>query len=444
VIKKTQIKIFNQKTDWLQPWFTDKVVKILSSYGLNKYGQKKIKSIIRSSKIKSFDDLELALTKLNNGIKTNVNPSFRKLRLQVNENKKAYKRSTVEEHRVKSWPNNQKLKIYNPKFYFDIYKDFPFCKAPRFITKTTPIGSAGSCFASRIAHQLQMWGYNYIIKEDDLPPGFPIERIHSTNFRTSPARCGILFNTPSMRQMVERAYGLWTPEPILIRKKNGFIDPFRALNPLYKDINGYISDFNNHNTALRSALDACDVFILTLGLTEAWKFSETGDYASTAPVFHVDPTLIQSVDLSVEDNLNELERLYAVYKKHRKGIKLIISVSPVPLNRTFSQDHHVITANYLSKATLRLAAEAFCKKHPDNVFYFPSFEMVTFCTKNPWESDMRHVSSEGVSRVMALFRKMFFEDQTSNFSYTSFEEPVMAYSLKDKIKGFLRSLRTKR
>jgi len=335
-------------------------------------------------------------------LRDGVNAALDHLEAAVVFNTTCYRRDTPERSRVIQWPNNERLKAQDPAYYFDIFEDFPTRETPRFIERDTPIGSAGSCFALRIAHQLQLWGYNYVIEEDDLPPDVPLDRIQETNFRMAPARMGTLFNVVSMRQMVERAFGEWTPELLLAHSGTRYLDPFRSAKPTY----------DRHNAALRRALMACEVFVLTLGPTEAWKFAHSGDFTSIAP-WKVEPGLVRPHNLTVEEHVIELERLFDCYKRHRPGIKLIITVSPVPLDKTYSTRHHVVEANALSKAKLRLAAEEFVSRHPGEAFYFPSYEIVMHGTRNPWEADRRHVSAEAVERVMTMFRHMFLADQTA-------------------------------
>lgn len=327
-------------------------------------------------------------------------------------NQTCYLRDTPEQSRVVQWPNNPAVKARDPASYFDIHEDYCYRHAHRFISKSTPIGSAGSCFALRIAHQLQSWGYNYVIEEDDLPEDFPVDRLSETSYRMAPARMGTLFNVPSMRQMVERAFGEASTEPLISRDLAGRVrDPFRTAN-VQESIEAYEADRRRHDAALNRALSRCEVFILTLGLTEAWKFAHSDEFTSVSP-WKIDPTLLRRHEVTVEENVAELERLWDVYSRHKPGVKLIVSVSPVPLNKTFSQDHHVVTANAYSKATLRVAAEAFVRNHPTDVFYLPSYEIVTYGARNPWEPDMRHVSAEAVARVMRLFQKIFLVDQSS-------------------------------
>jgi hypothetical protein len=204
-------------------------------------------------------------------------------------------------------------------------------------------------------------------------------------------------------------------------------------------LDGYVADFEKHNQALRRALDSCEVFILTLGLTEAWRFAHNGSFTSIAPTY-IDTALVRPHDLTVDENVVELERLYDVYSRHRPGIKLIVSVSPVPLNKTFSSHQHVVAANALSKATLRVAVDIFCRNHSRDVHYFPSYEVVTYGTRNAWESDMRHVSAEAVSRVMKLFRAMFLADQNSMLEPLWHEEPVYHHSAGERLRGIARTM----
>ena len=158
----------------------------------------------------------------------------------------------------------QHTKIKNPDHFFNIYEDIFFRERTPLINKKTAIGSAGSCFARAIAHQLQKSGFNYVLEEDDLPKDFPLEKLTSSPYRVEPARYGVLFNTPSIRQMVERGFGYWEPEYLIAENNKKLIDPFRSVNNLYNDYEGFLKDYKKHNMALKKALVKCDVFIITL------------------------------------------------------------------------------------------------------------------------------------------------------------------------------------
>ena len=281
----------------------------------------------------------------------------------------------------------------------------PWAKQFSFIDRSTPIGSAGSCFAVEIAHRLQSNGFNYVITEPHLNPG--------SNFSNSCARWGIIFNTPSFRQLVERAFGVNDLPNIVWSRKNGnsveLLDPFRE-DISFQSIEEYERDLSNHVSAAREALLKAKVFVLTLGVNEVWKLKSDGSVFSRAP-WRIASSLVERKVMSVEDNVNELEAMLKTWRKFNPDIKLVISVSPVPLHATFrGEEHHVISANALSKSTLRVAAEEFVKRN-DGVYYFPSYETVMYCTENAWAADERHVSREAVGNVMKLFDHMFLAEQ---------------------------------
>jgi hypothetical protein len=98
--------------------------------------------------------------------------------------------------------------------------------------------------------------------------------------------------------------------------------------------------------------------------------------------------------------------MHQLLSVHNPKASLLITVSPVPLFATFRMDTDVVTANTLSKCTLRTVAEYFAKEH-DNVFYFPSFEFVLTGLSDPWEEDNRHVTKESIAQVMHLFEQLF-------------------------------------
>lgn len=422
---------------WTQSWFHDMLISGLINDGFSNDAMAKLREVLENKPVRSLAELMQAVRQfpdLPSEMATEISTALQQLENSSEFNRTCYLRHSPEQTRVIQWPNNPKTRVNDPAHHFGIFEDY-FCRTPqRFITKQTRIGSAGSCFALRIAHQLQSWGYNYIIEEDDLPVDFPLDQLSTTNFRMAPARVGTLFNTPSMRQMVERAFGEWEPEKLVVDDNGILRDPFRSIKPMYSDTSGYEDDYQKHTVALREALLKCDVMILTLGLTEAWRFAHSNDFTSINP-WQIEPSLLRATQLNVQQNVAELERLFEVYRRYNPDIRLIVSVSPVPLNKTFSQTDHVVVANSLSKATLRVAAEEFARNHRDSVSYFPSYEVVMYGTANPWEADMRHVSSDAVSRVMRLFHHMFFVDQTP-LPMTMHQEP--AHPTRPTIKGRIR------
>jgi GSCFA family len=80
----------------------------------------------------------------------------------------------------------------------------------------------------------------------------------------------------------------------------------------------------------------------------------------------------------------------------RGGTKIILTVSPVPLQATFTASDCIV-ANEVSKSALRVAAEQLAK-HP-SVDYFPSYEIVRSGGLPSYYRDFVHVKGPVVDRV---------------------------------------------
>jgi hypothetical protein len=290
-----------------------------------------------------------------------------------------------------------------------LYTEAPFAKKVPLIDKTTRIVSAGSCFATEIAHELQRDGYRYLIKEGNKGRPGSYEFLGAQGLPYSSAAWGIIFNTPSFRQLVEKAFEvrslpriLWTQE---ILGKLRYLDPFRE-NIGFDSPEAYEENYHEHVRAAREAFLEMDVFIITLGLNEIWYFKADGSVFSRSP-WRTAPSLVGHRTMTVQENVDDLVRMTEILRVHNPNVSIVCTLSPVALHATFRADeHHIVTANAHSKSVLRVAAEEFVSK-TKNAYYFPSYEVVTTSTEAPWKADQRHVSELAVKNVMKLFHQMF-------------------------------------
>jgi hypothetical protein len=119
-----------------------------------------------------------------------------------------------------------------------------------------------------------------------------------------------------------------------------------------------------------------------------------GEYAPERHVFH---------NFTYPELLADLAEMRALLQMIQPDIKMLLTVSPVPLTATGSDDH-VLVATTWSKSTLRAAAGAFSDAHGD-VDYFPSYEIVTTwaAPQDMFEDNLRSVRAEGVAQVMGIF-----------------------------------------
>lgn len=151
----------------------------------------------------------------------------------------------------------------------------------------------------------------------------------------------------------------------------------------------------------------CKLYVLTLGMAECWFDAEAGRYLNNTPGPRVLAAFGDrlSVHLTRFDqhrqSLQDLHRLLA--SVHGSDFKVVITVSPVPLERSFlAQD--VVATNSYSKSMLRAVAQEFAAGH-ENVDYFPSYELVSYADpKSAWAWDHRHVTPRLVAHIMSLFK----------------------------------------
>jgi hypothetical protein len=166
-----------------------------------------------------------------------------------------------------------------------------------------------------------------------------------------------------------------------------------------------IRDFRTRYLDVMARAKDADVVIITLGYVETWYDNKLGIYLNTSPpqpLIKADPDRFSFRVLSYNDILTALHDVHALLIKHRtKPLKMLVTVSPVPLLSTF-RDVDVLVANTYSKSVQRAAIDEFIRD-AEGVDYFPSYEFVIL--SNPelaWSrGDYRHVSPDLVARIMS-------------------------------------------
>jgi SAM-dependent methyltransferase len=158
-----------------------------------------------------------------------------------------------------------------------------------------------------------------------------------------------------------------------------------------------------------SRLQDASVVILTLGLNEVWHDAKSGRYLNAPPSFYSVRREPQRYSLEISDvaaNVKALERIRELLVRLRPSVRLIVTVSPVPMGNTFS-GKDVAVANTLSKATLRVAAETFARDN-DDVDYFPTFDMISLSPRSlAYGADCLHVADSVVRMAMREFLRLY-------------------------------------
>lgn len=177
---------------------------------------------------------------------------------------------------------------------------------------------------------------------------------------------------------------------------------FAADQPSILDISSQLCN------AFADGFHAANVFIITLGLIEAWIDIASGLYINN-PGGLLDLSQERRIRLhqmSYDKSLNSLHKIISIIRRNRPESVIIFTVSPVFLARTFSGQSIAEAALY-GKSLLRAAVAAVVNP-TENIFYFPSYEYV-LCHAGH-ESDGRHVQSSYVENVVATFVDAFLSN----------------------------------
>ena len=278
-----------------------------------------------------------------------------------------------------------------------------WCRPPFRIAPSDQVATAGSCFAQNIVPHLRRSGANFLLTEPDPGDGGP-------GFS---ARYGNIYTALQLRQLLLRAFGLHQPLDRAWRRRDGrFVDPFRPqLFPEgFATAAAVEAERARHLAAVREVFERCDVFLFTLGLTETWFNSADGTALPIPPgavALHAGFNTYAFRNDGVAEVVAELRAFLEDLRSINPRVRLVLTVSPVPLVATF-EDRHVLVSNTFSKAVLRVAAETLAREVP-GVAYFPAFEMVATHAAGPgcFEADMRSVTPAAVARVMAAFSRHY-------------------------------------
>lgn len=284
--------------------------------------------------------------------------------------------------------------------------------ATRFVIgRQDRVATAGSCFAQHIARRLASSGLNYFVAEagDHLGP----EARSEANYGVFSARFGNIYTTRQLLQLFDECFeGRQSAEPAWQRKDGRWTDPLRAqVEPAgFESPAQVASDRVRHLEAVRRMFGSCDVFVFTLGLTEAWRSRVDGTVFSAAPGVaggEFDPQRHEFVNFGVAEVTADLCAFLAKLKQVNPGVRVLLTVSPVPLIATY-EPRHVLVANSASKSTLRVAAEEGWRRF-EWVDYFPSYEIITgnFNDSAYYDPDYRGVNAQGVDHAMRCFMRHY-------------------------------------
>jgi len=156
------------------------------------------------------------------------------------------------------------------------------------------------------------------------------------------------------------------------------------------------------------------VLFYTIGISEVLVDEQGGTHS--VGVLKENPAFARRKSSTIqapETIAAQVEEAIGNFRRINPALEVVVTVSPVPLEATFQKNASIVSADCLSKSTLRYAVSLLCD--PDKaIHYFPSFELVKWLCPlmglPPYGEDdghPRHVSNRVVAAICLLFAKYF-------------------------------------
>ena len=167
------------------------------------------------------------------------------------------------------------------------------------------------------------------------------------------------------------------------------------------------------------SIKTADLYVFTLGVAPVFFDRKTGKFqmpsATTTSAFHLARNCAFRTT-TVSENLDNLSYIVDAVKSVNPKAKIVITVSPVPLNTTLEMPSAVI-ADCVSKSTLRVVAHELTEMYKSQVLYWPSFEIVRWLSAHHGivfggdDGSSFHVNREVIETIIDSFVDVFGSPQ---------------------------------
>ena len=225
-------------------------------------------------------------------------------------------------------------------------------------------------------------------------------------FRTLKNPFGVLYNPVSIANSVKIIYDkiLFSEKDLIFHQGeyHSFYhhSSFSSDNPanVINRINAGISSAHNF-------IKGANLIVLTFGTAWVYEYIETNEVVSNCHKIPANKFNRRKID--VRETTSAASRAIKLLKMINPELKILLTISPVRHWKDGAVE------NQRSKATLILAAEKLVEEC-DNVFYFPSYEIVIDDLRDYrfYSSDLVHPNNLAVEYIWEKFAEAYFPSET--------------------------------
>lgn len=294
------------------------------------------------------------------------------------------------------------------------WRDLPFMDAPKFTLQPGDrLATAGSCFAQHITRYMKRSGLQPYVAEPAHPFVQAADPALAESYGQFSARYGNVYTARQMLELLRQAAGTMPMVQDFAEHDGRWFDLLRPGVPKtgFASLAEARADRSHHLHCVRRMFETVDVFVFTLGLTEAWQHAASGHTYPVCPGTargRFDPALHRFHNFGVAEVVADLDALIDEARALNPALRFVFTVSPVPLVATRSSDNVLVASSY-SKAVLRAAVGQVTGQRAE-AEYFPSYEIIGHAASfgQYLASDLREVTDRGVGHVMACFLAAFY------------------------------------
>ncbi|RNC66903.1 GSCFA domain-containing protein [Proteiniphilum sp. X52] len=246
----------------------------------------------------------------------------------------------------------------------------------------------GSCFSENIGRKLQQY-----------------------KFRVDANPFGILYNPFSVSAAMQRLLSAIPFSETDLVFNNGIYHSLMHHGQFSApDKTACLRKISERFESAAANIQQTDLFLITFGSAYTYRWRDSGEIAGNCHKFPA--RLFHRTRLSVEEVTEEWKRLISVLTSIRPGVKWLFTVSPV---RHWKEGAH---ENQISKSVLHLAIDNLQQVFPENVRYFPAYEVMIDELRDYrfYDEDMMHPSSFAADYIWQLFSNTFFSAETMNIN----------------------------
>lgn len=276
------------------------------------------------------------------------------------------------------------------------------------ISSDSTIFTIGSCFARNIEQQLKKLGYKVPLLGFSVPKE---EWVYETNSILNNYTPTSIYQEIKWLADIYDKGGVVSGEDVRAlgyETKSGFIDlQLRGQIPVSIE---RLVERRQQIYDISKCVFSAELVVITLGLIEVWQDVETGTYLQESPTSRAmlqDKKRFKFRVLRHDECMKNIEDAISLIKERNPGAHILMTTSPVPLARTFTDDD-VITANMHSKSKLR----SVCGELAESglVTYFPSYESVILTKSwDIWQDDLIHVKPWFIGKIINKLTSSCFD-----------------------------------